>query len=583
MKKIGTRIISMILILLIIFVVNAGVTYTFLQNIEREGAKLSDVYLPLELSTADMEKAVERSQKYINIITAYTPETFAGDYEATIAGIEMGMSVDRETAKLERDNVEHLVSISDNAGLMAAWDAYKEYLNQVWDEMDVIHQLVNVGDYMNAAMELGVNFTGLVTSGEVIEKSYVEALLIASNEARDNYDAAVRRTLLFNGLGIVLFLLVIVVSSVIVNKQISQPAVKAGKQLNDIITSIESGEGDLTQRILVNTKDEIGVLAGGINEFINTLQLLIRKIKEDSDGINESVASMTEGVVLSNDNVTNVSAVMEELSASMEEVAATVEVLNGNAKSVLSSVEEVCTKADEGDALTTDIKDRAKGIKLLTEQKKNDIVAIVENKQEQIQQAISESKEVEEISRLTGDILSIASQTNLLALNASIEAARAGEAGRGFAVVAEEIRQLADNSRNTANDIQVISGNVVDAVKKLMNNAIDLANFLNETVIADYQGFEKVADSYYGDAEKVESIVGDFRNNIVFLQATMSDMGDGISNISSAVGESARGVTDAAENIGDLATRISEIQLETQRNQEISQQLYQEVNRFRKI
>ena len=81
-----------------------------------------------------------------------------------------------------------------------------------------------------------------------------------------------------------------------------------------------------------------------------------------------------------------------------------------------------------------------------------------------LQTTIQESKKVEKVSELTNDILNIASQTNLLALNASIEAARAGEAGKGFAVVADEIRQLAEDSKNTANDIQKINTGVIDAV-----------------------------------------------------------------------------------------------------------------------
>jgi len=583
MKRIGSRIFTMVLLLFLIFLVNAGITYSSLQKIQAEGARLSQVFLPLELSTSNMEKAVERSQKYINIITAYTPETFAGDYEATISGIEMGLKIDRETALAEKENVNRLVAESGDENLIASWSAYSDYIDNALAGMDKIHGLVSAGDYMNASMELGLNFTALVTSGEEIENAYISALLNASQKATDSYSATVKQMIMLSVLGIVLFILLIAISLVVVNKKISKPAMQAGKQLNNIIASIDAGEGDLTQRISVESNDEIGVLAVGINSFIDTLQQLMKKMKEDSDHLNESVSSMTDGVFHSNENVTSVSAVMEELAASMEEISATVEMLNASSGAILSNVEEVRVKADEGDELTRDIKVRAKGIKDLTEEKKNGIVEVVGDKQSQILSAIEESKKVEEITHLTEDILAIASQTNLLALNASIEAARAGEAGRGFAVVAEEIRQLADNSRNTANDIQTISASVVEAVKSLMDNANDLVAFLNETVVADYQGFEGVADFYYGDAEKVEDIVKGFRDSVTFLQKTMNEMSDGISNISTSISESAVGVTDAAENVGNLASRISDIKSETQSNMQISQELYNEVNKFKQI
>lgn len=580
MKRIGTKILTIIMVLFLIVVVNAGVTYFSMQTIKNEGAVLSDIIVPLELANSNMEKAVERSQKYINIITAYTPESFAGDYEATISGIEMGMKVDRELADSEKQKIEMLVESSNNPALIESWKAYSEYLNNVWAEIDTIHKMVNEGDFMNASMELGINFTGLVTSGEPIENVYIEALLNASTQATTNYNKTVNFMIALNLFGVVLFVIGIVVSVLIVNKKISKPAIEAGKQLNSVIDDIEAGRGDLTKRISIKSNDEIGILAGGINSFINTLQILITQIKNNAEGIQDSVSSMTKGIYESSDNVTSVSAVMEELAASMQEVSATVEELDGSSQSVIDSVERVRGRADEGDALTSDIKAKARGIKELTEEKKNNIVNLMGDKHELLLQAIEESKKVQDINQLTEDILAIAGQTNLLALNAAIEAARAGEAGKGFAVVADEIRQLADNSRNTANDIQCISAEVVEAVERLMSNSNDLIEFMQDTVIADYQGFEGVADQYYGDAEKVEDIVREFRDNIVFLQNTMEEMGKGISNISIAIGESATGVTEAAENVGNLVSSIDNIKNETQKNMNISKELQAGVSKF---
>ena len=93
--------------------------------------------------------------------------------------------------------------------------------------------------------------------------------------------------------------------------------------------------------------------------------------------------------------------------------------------------------------------------------------AVMNAIRQKLSDAVAESHNVKQINELTGNILSVASQTNLLALNASIEAARAGEAGRGFAVVADEIRILADDSRNTANNIQTVSNLVISAVESL--------------------------------------------------------------------------------------------------------------------
>lgn len=127
---------------------------------------------------------------------------------------------------------------------------------------------------------------------------------------------------------------------------------------------------------------------------------------------------------------------------------------------------------------------------------------------ELLQASMENSKKVTRINDLTNDILEISSQTNLLALNASIEAARAGEAGKGFAVVAEEIRILADNSRETTNSIQEISKMVTGAVEGLADNAEEMMRYVNETILGDYDSMSENAEI----STTLQEEVGKFQN-----------------------------------------------------------------------
>lgn len=218
-----------------------------------------------------------------------------------------------------------------------------------------------------------------------------------------------------------------------------------------------------------------------------------------------------------------------------------------------------------------------------TQKKQHALEHLMMEKHAILKESIEQSKQVEEITHLTEDILEIASQTNLLALNASIEAARAGEAGKGFAVVADEIRNLAESSRKTANDIQEISTTVVSSVEQLMSNANDLISFMQDTVIEDYRGFGGATDLYYEKATAMDAVTSNCNDSILKLQNTMNEMAAGISNITTAMSEGAQGVSTATENVAELANSISEIREEAQSNQDVTKQLVSEVDRFKKI
>ena len=189
----------------------------------------------------------------------------------------------------------------------------------------------------------------------------------------------------------------------------------------------------------------------------------------------------------------------------------------------------------------------------------------------------------DEIHATMQNIVGIANQTNLLALNASIEAARAGEHGKGFAVVADEIRQLADSSRETANNIQEISGKVIEAVNNLSGNATEMIRFVDEKVALDYDKFVKIIGNYDADSDQASNTFNEFAVKSKDSLGTMNDMNEGINNISIAIEESAKGVTNVAQEISQLVTAISAITVQADENKNLSEDLSDEVAKFEKV
>ena len=266
----------------------------------------------------------------------------------------------------------------------------------------------------------------------------------------------------------------------------------------------------------------------------------------------------------------------------MQEVSETLEALSAETDKLVGTALEMNGKVENGYVFVKEVQNRAMDVKELTIMNKDNASRMIQQKKSDLEEAIENSRSVTKINELTQEILEISSQTNLLALNASIEAARAGEAGQGFAVVADEIRVLADNSRDTANNIQKISDIVHQAVNELSGNADEILEYIQTSVIDDYNNFVNVANQYFDDASNMKEILEEFQSNFEGLKDTLGGVSEGIQNINISVEESTKGITMAAENVEVLASSMSDIGNEADKNSAISDRLNNEVSRFQR-
>jgi len=381
----------------------------------------------------------------------------------------------------------------------------------------------------------------------------------------------------------VIYLLGSAATTAVIYFTVAKPAKKAGKTINSMVEKLERSEADLTERIEVKGKDEVAQLGRGINAFIERLQKTVSAIQKQSIELDRTVINMTESIQVSNENTASVSSTMQELSARMEEISATISQVGTGAQEVLQAAEFIKGQVEQGNGFVDKVKDRANNVNDTIKESKGKTTRMISEISTELQAAIENSKSVNEINALTGDILNISSQTNLLALNASIEAARAGEAGRGFAVVADEIRVLADSSRETANNIQVISKNVTSAVADLAQNAEIMIEYINSNILTDYDRFDGIAGQYYKDADNMAYMLGKFLESAEGLKQVMDGMVGGIESISVAIEESTQGTASAADSAAFLVDSMNSIQNEAEDNREISRKLRRQVEKFQKI
>lgn len=342
------------------------------------------------------------------------------------------------------------------------------------------------------------------------------------------------------------------------------------------------GKTDIIERRMgyKNTK-ELTELRDSVTFLASSLETMLSKLDTESGNMMEIVETIAGNVAKSNENANETSATMEELAASMEEVSATTMNISSAADETRDTIIGIASAAEEGAAFAKEFRQRATESGETALSGKDTADRMVGNIRKMLVQSIENSKKANSIASLTDDILGIASQTNLLALNASIEAARAGEAGKGFAVVADEIRELAERSKDTANNIQNISKTVIGAVQSLAGDAEHMLQFIDETVLDDYAKFAEVANGYQKDSAYLEGMLSDFNVKANDLRENMESMAQGVSDIAKAVEESTSGITMVADGTMELVTNLSSINSEVGDNKRISVSLREEVDKFR--
>lgn len=367
---------------------------------------------------------------------------------------------------------------------------------------------------------------------------------------------------------------------VLVSGTIVGPLKKANAAINKLIADINAGKGDLTTRIEVKNHDEVGQIAASINEFINTLQGIMHMLGNNSNRLNSISTSVKQNITSTEDEISNVSSVMEQMAASSEETSASLTQVVNEMENISGLVSGVYDQAVEQSEETKEIVQKVESMRLAELDRRNASDEETRGIVAQLEESMTAAKEVDKITALTDDILSIASQTNLLALNASIEAARAGEAGKGFAVVADEIRQLADNSRETANNIQSISSGVIASVNDLSEKAGQIAKALVDSNAAGRESAEHLTGEYQNDIKMMSDAMTNFAANSSEVQAAMAKIKEAIDAINSAMEETAQGITSVTTSTADIAGSISNITTEAQDNLVISGELQSEVSKF---
>ena len=549
MKKIGFKFASAIMVLALISIISLGLMANSMTAISESSQDvMNNEVEKINLIHSIYEDYLDMYMNlyaHVNAKLTRTMDMRADDIleRRTIMWESMAAYEEMITSEEVRD------SFSTLKGRLESFDEYA----------DTIIELSRANDKERANNLIANNLGSLK---QVLDKAMSRMLEYSEldlESARADLTVRANNAYVLTAVVVVLLVVMAVLILFIANRIIVVPIQKIAQVINGMIEAIHNNKGNLNERVPVQTKDEIATLARGVNEFLDILQGVIDGVISCSEEINRQQMNVNEVVEETNRSANDTSATMEELAASMEEVSVTVGYVSDSTREAEASVGEMVDRAVNGTKFAEEIRSRAEELRKLAQGSRASADSMIKEFDVSLNASIEDSRQIEKIGNLTSDILGIASKTNLLALNASIEAARAGEAGKGFAVVAGQIRQLADNSKETAGNIQQISESVVAAVITLAENAGNLVKFINDRVMPDYEILENTGEQYLNDSITVDQMMSEMRDSMENIGSMMRTVAESNVNISNNVKESAQGVGGVVDNTAALADNMKNI------------------------
>jgi methyl-accepting chemotaxis protein len=446
-------------------------------------------------------------------------------------------------------------------GMVKAADAYQQACQTV---LDSVTKLAQVNTSQVATAQAVLDAAQQISDGGLKDASSITRLTVTR----------MMTAIIMLVAGIVAAAVMGAVIALAITRAITLPLTKGVEFAQQI------AQGDFTQSLEIRQHDEVGTLAGALNEMASRLRSVVTTVQESASQVAHSSQEISTSSVKLAEGAQSQASTLEETSASMEELAASVDEVSGHAKKQAGALREGSTSMEQVRTAIQAVSQSFEQISTLARRSSENAVEGAKAVQSVVDSIGLIADGSEKIGGIVNVISDIADQTNLLALNASIEAARAGEHGRGFAVVAQEVSKLAERSASSTKEISNLIRESVKNVGEGVKTAKSSQMAMEQIRAASQQVNETITALAESMGQQVSAIT-----ELSRALANVTEMSQGISNATEEQTINARQVSKAVETVNDLtqsaAASAEQMSSATEKLFLMAQELNNLVARFR--
>jgi len=315
--------------------------------------------------------------------------------------------------------------------------------------------------------------------------------------------------------------------------------------LNDKISELADGSGDLEREVVIRSGDEFEVIAESVNRFIKQINSLVFTVGQMSRRNAETITDMNNGIM--------------ELSANMQECSATGESVSANLSSTARQVSDLAAQISEVEQQVQNSSSTAQNSSRLARDHQEIAVKNIEKIRQEILAATKEAQSIEQVKSIATQISDIAMQTRILSLNAQLEASRAGDQGLGFEVVATQVENLSGQIEEAVSKIGEINDRIQAATRELMDSVDEMNEFMSSDVLEDYKVFAQLGNEYGLVTGQIKESMEALKDQSAEIAKRVEIADSSIQDISKAVSDSAGKIERLSGASGTISEQMSKL------------------------